>query len=202
MYFPSDMNFQYFFFNTYPGFFLQALPFALIGGIASALWRRKRAPETSIRNLVLSSLFVCYIVGLLCITLFYYVIGDFYYFLFYHMPSGDSSNWFHFEYDFIPDFFLNFGSENLGNILMFLPFGLLYPFFREHTNWKRTVLAGICVSAGIELLQPIFGRSFDINDIILNSFGVLVSASAFFAIKTVWRRQDKRTTSHERKIPK
>ena len=32
MYFPSDMNFQYFFFDTYPGYFLQALPVALIAG--------------------------------------------------------------------------------------------------------------------------------------------------------------------------
>ncbi len=33
MYFPSDMNFQYFFFSTYPGFFLQGLPIALMAGI-------------------------------------------------------------------------------------------------------------------------------------------------------------------------
>ena len=33
MYFPQDMNFQYFFFSTYPGYFLQALPFALTAGI-------------------------------------------------------------------------------------------------------------------------------------------------------------------------
>lgn len=30
MYFPSDMNFQYFFFDTYIGYFLQALPISLI----------------------------------------------------------------------------------------------------------------------------------------------------------------------------
>ena len=33
MYFPSDMTFQYFFFDTYPGYFLQVLPIALIVGI-------------------------------------------------------------------------------------------------------------------------------------------------------------------------
>ena len=32
MYFPADMNFQYFFFDTYIGYFLQALPFALAAG--------------------------------------------------------------------------------------------------------------------------------------------------------------------------
>lgn len=29
MYFPNDMTFQYFFFDTYIGYFLQALPIAL-----------------------------------------------------------------------------------------------------------------------------------------------------------------------------
>lgn len=32
MHFSNNINFQYFFFDTYPGYFLQALPFALIGG--------------------------------------------------------------------------------------------------------------------------------------------------------------------------
>ena len=32
MYFPENMNFQYFFFATYIGYFLEALPFALIAG--------------------------------------------------------------------------------------------------------------------------------------------------------------------------
>ena len=38
MYFPSNMTFQYFFFDTYPGYFLQALPIALIAGIIYANW--------------------------------------------------------------------------------------------------------------------------------------------------------------------
>ncbi len=36
MYFPSDMNFQYFFFSTYPGFFLQVLPIALLTTMVTA----------------------------------------------------------------------------------------------------------------------------------------------------------------------
>lgn len=189
MYFPPDMNFQYFFFDTYPGFFLQALPFALLAGIAFALWRRRRTPAISSGRLVLAAAFVCYLAGLLCITLFYYVIGDLYYFLFYHAPSGSSAHWFHFEYDLVPDFFHNFGSENLGNILMFLPFGFLYPFFARQAAWGRTVLAGITVSLSIELLQPVFGRSFDVNDVILNTVGVVASATAFFALRAIFCRK-------------
>lgn len=79
-------------------------------------------------------------------------MGDIYYFLFYHMPSGKGFYWFNFEYDFVPDFFHNFGSENLSNILMFLPFGILYPIFNERATWKQTVVIGFSVSVVIELL--------------------------------------------------
>lgn len=183
MYFPSDMNFQYFFFSTYPGFFLQALPIALIAGIAYAIHKIRQRRRRSTGKIILSSLFSCYITGLLCLTLFNSIIGDIYYFLFYHAPSGRSHQWFTFEYDFIPDFFHNFGAENLGNIVMFLPFGILYPLFREGSTWKRTLVAGFMTTFGIELLQPVFGRSFDINDIILNSLGVIASTIVFYTLK-------------------
>ena len=183
MYFPSDMNFQYFFFSTYPGFFLQALPIALITGIAYAIHKIRQRRRRSTGKIILSSLFSCYITGLLCLTLFNSIIGDIYYFLFYHAPSGRSHQWFTFEYDFIPDFFHNFGAENLGNIVMFLPFGILYPLFREDSTWKRTLVAGFMTTFGIELLQPVFGRSFDINDIILNSLGVIASTIVFYTLK-------------------
>ena len=189
MYFPDDMNFQYFFFSTYPGFFLQALPVALIAGGVFAVRRARRTPGIPMGKVALPALFVCYVTGLLCLTLFYDVLGIVYYFLFYHMPSGRSIHWFNFEYDLIPDFFRHFGSENLGNILMFLPFGLLYPIFNERAAWGQTMLAGIGVSVGIELLQPIFGRSFDSNDIILNGAGVVASATAFFAVRAMPRRR-------------
>ena len=116
-------------------------------------------------------------------------MSDIYYFLFYHMPSGSSYHWFTFEYDFIPDFYFDFSSENAGNILMFLPFGALYPLFRRNSTWIHTIRMGIGVSVGIELLQPIFGRSFDINDIILNGFGVIVSTGVFFLLKTVFHQK-------------
>ena len=87
MYFPDNMNVQYFFFDTYPGYFLQALPIALVAGIIYAVYKRKKQ-GVSLQETILSSLFVCYITGLLSLTLFDLVMSDIYYFLFYHMPSG------------------------------------------------------------------------------------------------------------------
>ncbi len=186
MYFPSNMTFQYFFFDTYPGYFLQALPIALIAGIIYATRQIRQGRRRSTGRIILPSLFVCYITGLLCLTLFNSIIGDIYYFLFYHAPSGSHHHWFTFEYDLIPDFFHNFGAENLGNIVMLLPFGILYPLFKQGSTWKRTVIAGFVTTLGIELLQPVFGRSFDINDIILNSVGVVVSTIIFYAMKMIF----------------
>ena len=190
MYFPDDMTFQYFFFSTYPGYFLQALPIALCAGIIYAVRRRRKTGLSSVTNVILPSLFVCYITGLLCLTLFEYIMGQAYYFLFYHGASGRSWTWFRFEYDLVPDFFQHFGSENLGNIVMYLPFGILYPLFRKGSGWKRTVTAGVAVSVIIELLQPIFGRSFDINDIILNALGVVISTAVFYLCQTMVRKKN------------
>ena len=49
-------------------------------------------------------------------------------------------------------------------------------------------LAGAAASAAIEPLQPVFGRSPDINDMILNVIGVIVSAAVFCGLRAVLRR--------------
>lgn len=181
MYFPDDMNFQYFFFSTYPGFFLQALPIALTAGLIFVLRRRKHSGGPLVRDLV-PALFVCYLTGLLCLTLFLDLMGVLYYFLFYHMPSGRSIRWFSWEFDLIPTLSLA-DREQLGNLLMFFPFGLLHPLFRPRSSWGRTVGTGLALCLSIELLQPVFGRSFDVNDIIWNSLAILLSATLFYAVK-------------------
>ena len=48
MYFPEDMTFQYFFFDTYIGYFLQALPFALLVGAICGIIRYRISKETPI----------------------------------------------------------------------------------------------------------------------------------------------------------
>lgn len=181
MYFPDDMTFQYFFFATYPGYFLQALPIALIAGVIYFLFKARQTGGRFPGRTLLSTLFVCYLTGLLCLTLFLDLIGDTYYFLFYHLPSGRHIRWFAWVFDFIPTFELD--AEQVGNVLMFLPFGILYPLFRPRSSWKHTAVAGLLTCLGIELLQPVFGRSFDINDIILNGFAVLLSSTVFYGVR-------------------
>ena len=181
MYFPDDMTFQYFFFDTYPGYFLQALPAALLAGALFVLLRvRRNGRETLVKSLV-PALFVCYLTGLVCLTLFLDVMGEVYYFLFYHMPGGRHIHWFSGALDF--DLVLSLGSEQIGNFLMFLPFGILYPLFRPGSTLPRTIAAGAAVCLCIELLQPVFGRSLDVTDIVLNGAAVVLSACVFHGVR-------------------
>lgn len=179
MYFPSDMNFQYFFFSTYPGYFLQVLPIALLAGVIDWLVKEKNDQKRSLGHKIAFSLFACYITGLTCLVLLLPVIGDVWYRLLYHMDSGMHCNWFCADFNFIPDFWRYLNGESVGNMLMFLPFGILFPLCQQ-TDVKKTVLAGFLYSLGIEILQPVFGRAFDVNDIILNTLGTAVAVAVFY----------------------
>ena len=92
---------------------------------------------------------------------------------------------FNGDFDFTLDFINNIGSETIGNFLIFLPFGFLYPLSKKKLKWKNIVLRGILFVLIIEILQPVFGRSFDVNDIVLNSLGILVSTTIFTIIKNI-----------------
>lgn len=183
MYSPDNMTFQYFFFDTYVGYFLQALPIALMAGAVYGFLRFRNDRETSAGQKLFSCMFVCYITGLLCLVVGLDLLHILWYNLFYPMDSGISIPWFGGEFYFVPDFFDHINGEVIGNFLMFLPFGILHPLSRKNPAWAGTVAAGMAVILVIEMLQPIFGRAFDMNDILLNMLGVVVSASAFMGLK-------------------
>ena len=192
MFFPDNMNFQYLFFSTYIGYFLQMLPIALVAFVLSFIRRTRKEPERSPVSRALAALFPAYLAALLGLTLFSDLIGDAYYILFYHQrpwPAGEGGyRWFTFVYDFRITLFQHFDAENMGNILLFFPFGILHPWFNRKSTWCRTVLLGVGTCLAIELIQPLMDRSFDLNDIILNCLAVLVSASLFFGARKFFAR--------------
>lgn len=61
----------------------------------------------------------------------------------------------------------------LGNIIMFIPFGFLSALLWRGFRWPRSLILGVCITAFIECGQLFVGRAFDIDDIILNTLGVL-----------------------------
>lgn len=61
----------------------------------------------------------------------------------------------------------------LGNIVMFLPFGFFPALLWRGYTWRRALAAGLCVTGFIECWQLSVGRAFDIDDLMLNTLGVL-----------------------------
>lgn len=166
------MNFQYFFFDTYLGYFLQMVPFAAIAGLAASWWKRRRGAGKW--QSVFSGLLAAYLTGLVGVTLLLRLINLGWYWLICQRPGGRV--WFfEWSYNFVPDFWSHFRRENLANALMFVPFGVLYPLTNGQ-GFRKTLGAGSILILVIELLQPVFGRAFDINDVILNLAGIALSA--------------------------
>jgi len=78
----------------------------------------------------------------------------------------------------------------LGNIVVFVPFGLLLPTACPPlATWRRTALTGLALSASIELGQlaasVLVGYSYrvtEIDDVILNVTGVVLGFAAWSAL--------------------
>lgn len=69
------------------------------------------------------------------------------------------------------------------NIFLFLPLGVLLPLLWEKFRSPRSAaLAGLCMSAAIELSQLFTLRATDVNDLMTNTLGTLLG---FLAAKAV-----------------
>ena len=60
------------------------------------------------------------------------------------------------------------------NMLMFIPMGIMLPLVFKNINKKNIFVIAILITLSIEILQPIVGRSFDIDDIIMNFIGSII----------------------------
>lgn len=80
------------------------------------------------------------------------------------------------------------------NVLLTVPFGLGLPFVRQ-MRLRTVVLVGVIFSVGVELTQlvadatslAILGWSVDINDVFLNSSGVVIGVIAFGVASFLYR---------------
>ena len=73
----------------------------------------------------------------------------------------------------------------IGNIAMFIPVGLVWPFcFKKLDTIGKTVLVGAGFPLFIEITQlPFYARCSDIDDLIMNSTGVFIGAIIYFGVK-------------------
>lgn len=61
----------------------------------------------------------------------------------------------------------------LGNCLVFVPLGFLPAMLFRSFSWRRALGTGLCLTVFIELWQLAVGRACDIDDVLLNTLGVL-----------------------------
>ena len=62
-----------------------------------------------------------------------------------------------------------------GNVIPFLPIGFLAPFVYRRMTWPKAILLAIGTGLLMEVLEVVFQVGiFDVDDILLNAFGVLV----------------------------
>ncbi len=70
----------------------------------------------------------------------------------------------------------------LGNLLMFVPLGILLNLCFKKINNKTIFVYALLIPIIIEFIQPIVGRSFDTDDIIMNFLGIIVGYFIIFII--------------------
>jgi glycopeptide antibiotics resistance protein len=77
----------------------------------------------------------------------------------------------------------------VGNVTMFIPSGIILPVVYKNLNrFEKVVAAGAFISLCIEILQlPFSSRASDIDDLILNTLGVLVGYGIYALIRQLKR---------------
>ena len=92
-----------------------------------------------------------------------------------------------FDYDSKRDLLLNV----IGNMAMFIPSGIVLPivYKRLDTSWK-VFIAGAGISLCIEIIQlPFSMRATDIDDLILNTVGVIVGYGIYAMVRCLRRKK-------------
>lgn len=90
-----------------------------------------------------------------------------------------------FDYDNVRDIIWNV----VGNMIMFIPTGIVLPVVYKKLNcfWK-VIAVGALISLFIEILQlPFPSRASDVDDLILNTMGVAIGYGIYAAFRRVKR---------------
>lgn len=82
--------------------------------------------------------------------------------------------------------------ENLMNVLMFIPFGLLIGCAYRGVSWKKLIIVALCFSISIEVLQYIFKRGLaELDDVMNNTMGTIFGFGIYTIIRIVYEKRAK-----------
>ena len=90
-----------------------------------------------------------------------------------------------FDYDSKRDLLLNV----IGNVAMFIPSGIVLPIvYKRLDSFVKVILAGGGISLCIEIIQlPFSVRASDVDDLILNTVGVMLGYGIYALIRCLRR---------------
>jgi glycopeptide antibiotics resistance protein len=68
----------------------------------------------------------------------------------------------------------------IGNIIPFMPIGLLAPLVFLSISWQKALVLGVVTGLTCEVMEVVFRVGiFDVDDIILNGLGVMIGYGVF-----------------------
>lgn len=73
----------------------------------------------------------------------------------------------------------------IGNILIFIPFGYLVSNYIKASKVSHIAIVSVIISFAVELVQHYIGRSFDIDDIILNVIGSIIGFFLYISLNAI-----------------
>lgn len=166
----------------------------LVYAIGRAVYLSRQGRPIARGTEVMRFLFICYLTGLVNLIL---VPGNLWSSVWFYLrngyPSGADLYLFSGSFNFVPSLLkylrgdLVLGSwvkqMLVGNLLMFLPMGFFLPFVSVRVNNKNIFVFAAAVPAAFELIQPVMGRSFDIDDLICNFVGILLGYALAAALR-------------------
>lgn len=175
--------------NSIKNQFIQVIPITLLVGLLYIIFRflnlKKNNSDINYKKEILYLIFVCYIVGLFNLVLvprnFWNTI---WYNIFYNLNENPFEGIFDFSYNFIPTIYKIIIGEYalgswvktmiVGNLLMFIPMGILLSLCFKNFKKKNMFKYAILIPFTIEVLQLVVGRSFDIDDLVMNFLGIVI----------------------------
>ncbi len=168
---------------------LDIVPITCLVGILYAICRytyikRHRQPFSWLTEII-RFLFVCHLTGLVNLVL---VPSNLWRYIWFYSKNGYAgaalSPLFSGGFNFIPslvkclmgDLALGSWVRSMlaGNLLMFVPMGFFLPLAFRSVTGRNILLYAVGVPLLAELLQPVFGRSFDADDLICNFLGIMI----------------------------
>ena len=188
------------------GLFLQVVPITLLVGIVYALWRvievRRKRLKVNCGQEMIRWFFVCYLTGLINLIL---VPRNLWSHIFFFLKNGYLAGgldpMFSGGINLIPIFIKCLMGEYTigrwvrdmltGNLLMFVPLGFFLPIVSNRVDRHNVLKIAVSIPIAVEVVQLVIGRSFDVDDLLMNFAGIIIGYFVAVGIKALMQKKDK-----------